>query len=185
MPFLHPLQALRDARLFSKFFQSEVSFRWRTQTEKGDSLWDNELIITTLICPVSLPHGFIVPGGCLGRGKQKTDSLRKGQMFCSPCHLQPWHRHRHTHTQNIVSPLNLLVVHYDECYVIPLILTSRWLTPMNRLGRPSAAPPHRLMSNQQNTGKLRSSLQVLFRRRSRDPWKVQKELAGCWAGGWG
>lgn len=86
------------------------------------------------------------------------------------------HDHTHTHTQNIDSPLNLLVVHYDECYVIPLILTSRWLTPMNRLGRPSAAPLHRLVSNQQNTGKLRPSLQVRFRRRSRDPWKVQKEL---------
>lgn len=52
-------------------------------------------------------------------------------------------------------------------------------------GRPSATPPHRFMNNQQNTGRRHPNLQVLFWHRgtSRDPKKLQRDAAGCWAEG--
>lgn len=42
-----------------------------------------------------LPHGTVVPGGCLVFGKQKNGSLREGQMFCCQGHLE--HAHSRTH----------------------------------------------------------------------------------------
>lgn len=143
--FIH--QKPKDVRFFSKFLQTDLSSRWLTQTEKGDSLLDYELIITLLICPVSLPHDSRVPGGCLGCVKQQNSLFRKDRCFVFGCHLQPSHTHTetHTHAYTWVSPLNLLVMHYDECYVIPLILASRWLTLMNRGASicRSFPPPHK------------------------------------------